>query len=79
MIINFVLVDVGLIKEAEPFERLAFEKCDTDQSGCLTWDEVEECTKNLGFPLSKELFYEMAGEDGCLTFDEWMEWQVANF
>ena len=61
-----------MIKKAE---QIAFEMCDTDQSGCLTWDEVEECTKDLGFLPSNRDFYEMAGEDGCLTFDEWMEWQ----
>ena len=60
------------------FERTVFEKCDTDQSGCLTWEEVVECLGEFGypFPISKEDFDDMdADKDGCVTFYEWMAWQ----
>ena len=56
-----------------------FEQCDKDNNGCLTWDEVKECIEkygpilpDIGIPLpTEEDFDKMAGEDGCLTFEEW--------
>ena len=75
--INFVLVDEGMIEEAIRFERSVFEECDTDESGCVTWEEVVKCMGEFDYPPpSKEDFDDMdADEDGCVTFDEWMAWQ----
>ena len=52
---------------------LAYEYCDTDGNGCLTWDEVQVCIADYGIdlPLTKEDFEAMAGEDGCLEEWEW--------
>ena len=60
------------------------EHCDSDKSGCLTWAEVEECFKKYAdfltpivdnFPLpTEDDFYQMAGEDECLSFEEWFNW-----
>ena len=60
------------------------EYCDSDKSGCLTWAEVEECFKKTADFLpstvditalpTQEDFYEMAGEDECLSFGEWFNW-----
>lgn len=65
-----------MIEAAEGF---AFEQCDMDNNGCLTWDEVKKCIEDygpilpdIGIPLpTEEDFDKMAGEDGCLTFEEW--------
>ena len=65
-----------MIEAAEGF---AFEQCDMDNNGCLTWDEVKKCIEDygpilpdIGIPLPTEKdFDKMAGEDGCLTFEEW--------
>ena len=65
------------VMEAE--EGFTFDQCDKDNNGCLNWDEVEKCIEeygpilpDIGIPLpEKEDFDDMAGEDGCLTFEEW--------
>lgn len=63
-------------------ERLAIQYCDTDNNGCLTWDEVQNCVAsfkeylekfNIPEP-TKEMFDAMAhDEDGepCLSFEDW--------
>ena len=59
------------------------EYCDFDKSGCLTWTEVEECfkkyadfltpiIKNIPLPTEEE-FNKMAGEDACLSPEEWVD------
>ena len=66
--------------------KFAIGICDKDKTGCLTWDEVEQCLEdygqdlpNLGYSLpTYEEFENMAGEDGCLTFEEWIEWKLIN-
>ena len=76
---NFPLDAIDALKDAEA---LAIEACDKDMSGCLTWDEVVECVDKYGqflpnfdIPLpTEEDFNKMAGDDGCLTFDEWEEY-----
>ena len=64
----------------EAVESLALDYCDTDQSGCLTWAEVEGCVEKHGdylpnieihLPTEEKNFNEMAGDDECLTFEEW--------
>ena len=73
---NVLGASFDAIKQAEA---LAIEYCDNDGNGCLTWDEVEECIANYGkflpnfdIPLpTKEDFDKMAGDDGCLTMEEW--------
>ena len=80
---NFVLVDIDHIEAIKEVEGSAFEMCDKDRSGCLTWDEVELCIERYGpmFPdfdfsqLTRANFIKAAGEDECLTFEEWMVWQ----
>ena len=55
--------------------------CDKNKDGCLTWEEVEDCIDKYGdflpnfdIPLpTKEGFYRMAGDDECLTMEEWEE------
>ena len=75
---NFVLAAASSgVAEAE--EGCTFDKCDNNNNGCLSWDEVEKCIEecgpilpDIGIPLpEKEDFDDMAGEDGCLTFEEW--------
>ena len=71
-----------MIEEAEAS---VFETCDKDRSGCLSWDEVVQCIERYGrdWPdfdfslLTKANFFKAAGQDECLTFEEWMVWQDA--
>ena len=61
--------------EVKAAEYFAIKYCDTDQSGCLTLDEVKECVKQYVdyFPNLDNLlptegdFNKMPGEDKCLT------------
>ena len=76
----FLAASTGVM-EAEAEEGFTFDQCDKDNNGCLNWDEVEKCIEeygpilpDIGIPLpEKEDFDDMAGEDGCLTFEEWEE------
>ena len=76
---QFVLAASTGVMEAE--EVSTFDQCDTDNNGCLNWDEVEKCIEeygpilpDIGIPLPEEEdFEDMAGEDGCLTIEEWVD------
>ena len=52
--------------------------CDSDRHIGLTWKEMETCVERYSDVLefvillpTKEEFNKMAGEDKCLTFEEW--------
>ena len=70
-------------------EKLAIKYCDTEApTGCLTWNEVENCVaefssylETFGIPApTKEMFTAMAhDEDGvkCLSFEDWKKAQAS--
>merc|ERR1719312_2112241 len=70
-------------------EKLAIKYCDTEKpSGCLTWNEVQNCVdefkeylEEYGIPApTKEMFIAMAHvEDGvkCLSFEDWKKAQAS--
>merc|ERR1712035_300221 len=69
-------------EEAVLVEKFAFEKCDYNKDSKLCWAEVDYCEKTWGHLLeannitlpTEEDFNSEAGEDGLLTWEEWLAW-----
>ena len=78
-----------ILDPLEKAEELAIKYCDTEApTGCLTWNEVENCVaefssylETFGIPApTKEMFTAMAHvQDGvkCLSFEDWKKAQAS--
>jgi len=71
-------------KDVEFLEQKAFDVCDIDEDGGLSWDEVELCEENYGeflkldhLPNKDDFEHFDADSNGVLFFDEWEGSNVA--
>merc|ERR1712126_127744 len=69
--------------DIEELEMQAFEQCESDGEGGLTWDEVEECEALFGpmltdqgidLPTEEDFQASDLNKDGILLYREWQEW-----